>query len=212
MKDSAATKRVAIYARVSTCDQSPESQLRDLRQFAEARGFETVEYVDTGFSGAKQSRPALDRLMDDARKCRFDSVLVWRFDRFARSTKHLLLALEEFRGLGIQFVSYQENIDTTSPLGQALFTIVSAVAQLERDLIRERVRAGLRHARACGKQLGRPRRIVDRDEIVRLKAEGASLREIARRLKIGYGTVRLRLRSAENLKPKAHDRATRREA
>src|ERR1019366_557809 len=193
MKDSAATKRVAIYARVSTCDQSPESQLRDLRQFAEARGFETTEYVDTGFSGAKQSRPALDRLMDDARKCRFDSVLVWRFDRFARSTKHLLLALEEFRGLGIQFVSYQENIDTTSPLGQALFTIVSAVAQLERDLIRERVRAGLRNARGNGKKMGGPKRSVDRERILELKAEGHSLRQIAAKLGVGYGTVRERL-------------------
>ena len=109
----------------------------------------------------------------------------------------MLLALEEFRSLGIQFISYQENIDTTSPLGQALFTIVSAVAQLERDLIRERVNAGIRHARACGKQLGRPRRIVDPDEIVRLKNEGASLREIAKKLSIGYGTVRHRLRSAD---------------
>jgi DNA invertase Pin-like site-specific DNA recombinase len=103
--------------------------------------------------------------------------LVWRFDRFTRSTKHLLLALEEFRSLGVQFVSYQENIDTNSPLGQALFTIVSAVAQLERDLIRERVSAGVRNARAPGKQLGRPRRIVSQDEIIRLKREGASLRQ-----------------------------------
>ena len=128
--------RAAIYARVSTSEQSPELQLRDLRQYAEARGLESSEYVDSGYSGAKQNRPALDRLMDDARKRRFDCILVWRFDRFARSTKHLLLALEEFRSLGVQFISYQENIDTTSPLGQALFTIVSAVAQLERDLIR----------------------------------------------------------------------------
>ena len=135
--------------------------------------------------------------MADASKRKFDSVIVWRFDRFARSTKHLLLALEEFRSLGIQFISYQENIDTSSPLGQALFTIVSAVAQLERDLIRERVNAGIRHARACGKQLGRPRRIVDGNELIRLKAEGASLRQIAKKLGIGYGTVRLRLRSAE---------------
>jgi len=97
--------------------------------------------------------------MDDARKRKFDAMVVWRFDRFARSTKHLLLALEEFRSLGIQFISYQENIDTSSPLGQALFTIVSAVAQLERDLIRERITAGIRNARANGKQLGRPRRI-----------------------------------------------------
>jgi len=122
--------------------------------------------------------------------------VVWRFDRFARSTKHLLLALEEFRSLGVQFISYQENIDTSSPLGQALFTIVSAVAQLERDLIRERVSAGIRNARACGKQLGRPRRIVNDAEVRRLRSEGASLREIATKLDVGYGTVRLRLRNA----------------
>jgi DNA invertase Pin-like site-specific DNA recombinase len=152
------------------------------------------EYTDSGESGAKDSRPKLNELMADARKRKFDAILVWPFDRFARSTKHLLLALEEFRSLGIQFVSYQENIDTTSPLGQALFTIVSAVAQLERDLIRERVSAGIRHARACGKQLGRPRRIVSQDELVGLKNEGHTLREIAKRLHIGYGTVRLRLR------------------
>jgi DNA invertase Pin-like site-specific DNA recombinase len=136
--------------------------------------------------------------MADARKRKFDSVIVWRFDRFARSTKHLLLALEEFRSLGVEFISFRENVDTTSPLGQVMFTILGAIAQLERDLIRERVNAGIRHARACGKQLGRPRRIVDRDEIVRLKEEGASLREICKKLGIGYGTVRLRLRSVEN--------------
>jgi DNA invertase Pin-like site-specific DNA recombinase len=188
--------RVAIYARVSTKDQSCDLQVRDLRAYCAARKFTIFRaYIDEGESGAKSSRPELNNLMADARKRRFDAILVWRFDRFARSTKHLLLALEEFRSLGVQFISYQENIDTSSPLGQALFTIVSAVAQLERDLIRERVNAGIRHARACGKLLGRPCRIVDRDELVRLKAEGASLREIAKKLGIGYGTVRLRLRS-----------------
>jgi DNA invertase Pin-like site-specific DNA recombinase len=167
--------RIGIYARVSTKDQSCDLQLRDLQAYCAARGFTvTREYIDLGHSGATDSRPELDELMADARKRKFDSILVWRFDRFARSTKHLLLALEEFRSLGIQFVSYQENIDTTSPLGQALFTIVSAVAQLERDLIRERVCAGIRNARACGKELGRPRRIVDHDRLVRLKAEGAA--------------------------------------
>src|SRR6201984_3362939 len=187
--------RIALYARVSTKDQSCELQLRDLRAYCAARDFSVQrEYVDVGESGAKDSRPQLNDLMAAARKRLFDAVVVWRFDRFARSTKHLLLALEEFRALGIQFISYQENIDTTSPLGQALFTIVSAVAQLERDLIRERVSAGIRHARACGKQLGRPRRIVSQDELVRLKREGNSLREIAKRLRVGYGTVRLRLR------------------
>ena len=180
--------RVGIYARVSTKDQSCEMQMRDLRAYCAARGFTIIrEYIDNGQSGAKDSRPQLNELMADARKRKFDSILVWRFDRFARSTKHLLLALEEFRSLGIQFVSYQENIDTSSPLGQALFTIVSAVAQLERDLIRERVSAGVRNARANGKQLRRPRRIVSQDEIIRLKRDGASLREISAKLGVGYG-------------------------
>lgn len=188
--------RAAIYVRVSTRDQSVDMQLRDLRAYCAARGFNVSrEYHDVGYSGVKESRPALNELMADARKRKFDVIIVWRFDRFARSTKHLLLALEEFRSIGIQFTSYQENIDTSSPLGQALFTIVSAVAQLERDLIRERVSAGIRNARACGKQLGRPRRIVNRDEVSRLRSEGASLRQIAAKLGIGYGTVRLRLGS-----------------
>src|ERR1700745_991552 len=162
--------RVAIYARVSTKDQSCDLQLRDLRAYCAARGFASVrEFVDVGESGAKDSRPQLNELMPAARKRLFDAIVVWRFDRFARSTKHLLLALEEFRSLGIQFVSYQENMDTSSPLGPALLTIVSAVAQLERDLIRERVSAGIRNARAHGKKFGRPKSSVDRDEILQLR-------------------------------------------
>ena len=188
--------RTVLYCRVSTKDQSCDSQLRDLRGYCTARSFEiTREYVDVGQSGTKDSRLALDELVADARKRKFDSIMVWRFDRFARSTKHLLLALEEFRSLGIQFISYQENIDTASPLGQALFTIVSAVAQLERDLIKERVSAGIRNARACGKQLGRPRRIVNHEELRRLRNRGASIEAIAEKLGVGYGTVRLRLRN-----------------
>ena len=190
--------RVVIYARVSTKDQSCDLQLRDLRSYCTARGFSLLrEYVDVGESGAKDSRPQLNELMAAARKRQLDAVMVWRFDRFARSTKHLLLALEEFRSLGIMFISYQENIDTSSPLGQALFTIVSAVAQLERDLIRERVSAGIRNARASGKQLGRPRRVVNHDEVRRLGTDGASIRQIAQKLGVGYGTVRLRLRQPE---------------
>src|SRR5882762_1025944 len=186
--------RIGIYARVSTKDQSCELQVRDLRAYCAARGFDLVrEYVDVGQSGGKESRPELNKLMEDARKRQFDAIVVWRFDRFARSTKHLLLALEEFRSLGVQFVSYQENIDTSSPLGQALFTIVSAVAQLERDLIRERVSAGIQNARANGKKLGRPRSEVDRERIQELKAQGQSLRQIATKLGVGYGTVRERL-------------------
>ena len=186
--------RMGIYARVSTKDQSCEMQLRDLRAYCAARGFDPVrEYVDVGQSGAKVSRPELNKLMDDARKRQFDAIVVWRFDRFARSTKHLLLALEEFRSLGIQFISYSENVDTSTPLGQAMFVIVSAVAQLERDLIRERVTAGIRNARANGKTLGRPRSRVHREQIVELKAQGQSLRQIAAKLGVGYGTVRARL-------------------
>ncbi len=150
-------KRVAIYARVSTTDQSADSQLLDLRRYVADRGWHLHrEYTDNGVSGTKDNRPALNELMAEAKKRRFGVVLVWRFDRFARSTKHLILALEEFRNLGVDFVSYQENIDTSSPLGSAIFTIISAVAQLERDIIAERVKAGLRRAVEAGKQLGRP--------------------------------------------------------
>jgi DNA invertase Pin-like site-specific DNA recombinase len=192
--------RIGIYARVSTKDQSCELQVRDLRTYCAARGFDLVrEYVDVGQSGAKDSRPELNILMDDARKRQFDAIVVWRFDRFARSTKHLLSALEEFRSLGIQFISYQENIDTSSALGQALFTIVSAVAQLERDLIRERVSAGIRNARANGKKLGRPKCGVDRERILELRAQGHSLREIAAKLGVGYGTVRERLLTSHKI-------------
>ena len=188
--------RIGIYARVSTKDQSCELQVRDLRAYCAARGFDLVrEYVDVGQSGAKDSRPELNKLMDDAQKRQFDAIVVWRFDRFARSTKHLLTALEEFRSLGIQFISYQENIDTSSALGQALFTIVSAVAQLERDLIRERVSAGIRNARANGKRLGRPMRTVDPDRILQMRAEGQTLEQIAENLGVGYVTVRARLQN-----------------
>ena len=192
--------RIGIYARVSTKDQSCELQVRDLRAYCAARGFDLVrEYVDVGQSGAKDSRPELNILMDDARKRQFDAIVVWRFDRFARSTKHLLSAVEEFRSLGIQFISYQENIDTSSALGQALFTIVSAVAQLERDLIRERVSAGIRNARANGKKLGRPKSMVDRERIMELKAQGLSLRQIAANLGVGYGTIRARLLTSHKM-------------
>ncbi len=147
MANRNSTPRVALYARVSTTDQSTDSQLLDLRRYVRERGWNIFkEYVDEGISGTKDSRPALNELMNDAKKRRFDVVLVWRFDRFARSTKHLILALEEFKNLGIYFVSYQENIDTSSPFGSAIFTIISAMAQLERDIIAERVKAGLKGA------------------------------------------------------------------
>ncbi len=190
MANRNSTPRVALYARVSTTDQSTESQLLDLKRYVRERGWNIFkEYVDEGISGTKDSRPALNELMNDAKKRRFDVVLVWRFDRFARSTKHLILALEEFKNLGIDFVSYQENIDTSSPLGSAVFTIISAVAQLERDIIAERVRAGLRRAKENGKKLGRPQAEVPKGEIYRLHSHGLSLRKIATQLNISKSTV-----------------------
>ncbi len=184
------TPRVALYARVSTTDQSTDSQLLDLRRYVSERGWNIFkEYVDEGISGTKDSRPALNELMNDAKKRRFDVVLVWRFDRFARSTKHLILALEEFKNLGIDFVSYQENIDTSSPLGSAIFTIISAVAQLERDIIAERVKAGLRRAKENGKKLGRPRLSLDLEKIQKLRSQGLSLRAIAKATGISRTTV-----------------------
>lgn len=183
-------------------------QLRDLRAYCVARNFPgCTEYVDVGVSGSKDSRPELNRLMDDVRKRKVDAVLCWRFDRFARSTKHLLAALEEFRALGISFISYQENLDTGSPLGQALFTIIAAVAQLERDLIKERVTAGVRNARAKGKTLGRPKRIIDRERIVAMHAKGVSFREISRRLGVSAAVVRERFKQRAEIvvENDAHD-------
>ena len=178
---------VAIYARVSTVGkgQDVDMQLRDLRAYASSRGLLIFkEYVDDGVSGRKNKRLALDMLMNDARKRRFDAVLVWRFDRFARSTKHLVTALEDFRHLGIDFISFQENIDTSSPMGKAMFTIVSAIAELEADIIRERVIAGIANARAKGKRLGRPSTRVDQEEVQRLRDNGFTIRAIADKLNL----------------------------
>jgi DNA invertase Pin-like site-specific DNA recombinase len=165
-------------------------QTRDLEQFALARGWHLVDsYLDLGISGSKDKRPELDRLMADAHKRRFDVVCVWRFDRFARSVSHLLRALETFNALGIAFVSLSEQMDTTTPTGKMVFTVLGAVAELERSLIVERVRAGLRNARAKGKTLGRPRVAVDGARIGRLRAQGRSIREIADELGYSRGVV-----------------------
>ena len=183
--------RVALYARVSTRDQDPTNQLLDLRANALARGWTIAgEYVDIGISGSKDNRPQLNALMNLARKRKLDAVFVWRFDRFARSSQHLLRALEEFRGLGIDFVSYQENLDTSSPLGQAIFTIVGAVAQLERDIIKDRVNAGLRRARSLGKTLGRPQVSFNRLKALELKATGLSNDYIGQQLGVSRETIR----------------------
>ena len=186
------TQRVALYARVSTKNngQNPETQLIALREYAGHRGMTvTDEYVDVGISGAKDRRPELDRMMTDARRRRFDVVLVARFDRFARSTKHLVLALEEFNALGIDFVSLNESIDTSTPMGKMIFTVIGAVAELERSLIRERVMMGLERARRQGKRLGRRRVVVDRERVALLRAHGLSLREIARQMNVSKDKV-----------------------
>ena len=148
--------KAASYARVSTTNgQDPTVQTRELKEYCERRGWEIAsEYVDTGISGAREKRPELDRMMADAHRRCFDAVVVWKFDRFARSVSHLLRALETFKALGIEFVSLSEQVDTSTPMGKMVFTVLGAVAELERSLIAERVRAGLRNARAKGKRLG----------------------------------------------------------
>ncbi|MCI0625309.1 MAG: recombinase family protein [Acidobacteria bacterium] len=188
-------KTVAVYARVSTLEQDCALQLDDLRRFAEQRFGERHEYVEVGVSGAQRRRPQLDALMADARRRRFDVVLVWKFDRFARSVKHLVDSLEEFQALGIDFISYTEGVDTTTPTGQLLFHIVGAVAQFERDLIAERVRAGIAHARAMGKHIGRPRAPIDAKAVEALRTQGHSLRQIAKTLSVPVSRVRRALAS-----------------
>jgi DNA invertase Pin-like site-specific DNA recombinase len=173
--------KAALYARVSTTHgQDVNLQLRELRQFAEARGWEiTGEYVDSGVSGAKDSRPALDRLMSDAKRRKCDVILVWKLDRFGRSLRHLVNALAELEAVGVSFVSLTDNLDLSTPTGRLMFQVIAAMSEFERELIRERVRAGLRNARAKGRKLGRPRAALDAARIGRLRAQGRSLREIA---------------------------------
>jgi DNA invertase Pin-like site-specific DNA recombinase len=187
--------RVAIYARVSTTNgQSPEMQLSDLREYASRRGWDVfAEYVDNGVSGAKESRPELNRLMADAHRRHFDVVLCWKIDRFGRSLKHLVNALADLDSYGIAFVSLRDNLDLSTPSGRLMFQIIGAMAEFERSLIQERVRAGLRNAKLRGKTLGRPRRIVNGDEMARLREQGATFREIAEVVGASPGTVRSRL-------------------
>lgn len=183
--------RVAVYARVSTREQSPDSQLHDLRQFCQARGWQIVkEFVDIGISGAKDERPALRELMQEYAKRRLiDVVLVWRFDRFARSLKHLINTLHELNDLRIHFASYQENLDTSTAQGRLVFSLVGAIAEFERELARERIMSGLRNARAKGTQLGRPEAEFDVAEAVRLHAEGRSLRDLAGHFNVSAATL-----------------------
>jgi DNA invertase Pin-like site-specific DNA recombinase len=171
-------------------------QTRELTEYCQRRGWEVFDlYVDNGVSGKKDSRPALNRLMADAHARRFDVVVCWRFDRFSRSVSHLCRALETFNALDIQFVSLCEQVDTNTPTGKLVFTILGAVAEGERNLIAERVRSGLRNARAKGKRLGRPIKTVDVDRINSLRASGHSWRTIAGMTKLSVGTVHAAARS-----------------
>lgn len=186
--------KVAIYARVSTANngQDPTMQTRELREYCERRGWTVAsdgEYVDLGISGTKEKRPEPDRLMADAHRRRFDCVVVWKFDRFARSVSHLLRALETFKAQGIEFVSFSEPMDTSTPAGKMVFTVLGAVAELERSLIVERVKAGLRNARAKGKRIGRPKVDADTAKIAGLRKAGRSWSEITRETGLTKGTA-----------------------
>ena len=182
-------KRAALYLRVSTLDQHPETQLYDLRQMAAQRGYEVVQEHTDRISGVKARRPGLDEMMRDARRGRFDVVLVWSCDRIARSTRHFLEVLDELNRFGIEFVSFREQIDTGGPLGRAVVVIIGAIAELERSLIVERVRAGMRRARLEGRHIGRPSLELDREAICRDRQHGHSLGQIAREHCISRTTV-----------------------
>ena len=188
-------KRAAIYARISTVRQDEGMQLEDLREMAKRRKWEIIEeYVDRGVSGTKESREALDRMMADAKRGKFDIVMVWKFVRFARSLKHLVTALEEFRELGIQFVSHQEAVDTSTPLGRAMFGLIGIMAEFERELINERVFAGLAQARRNGVQLGRRETEFDEAFAVVLRHEGKSWRKIAELVGVSKSVLHRRMK------------------
>jgi DNA invertase Pin-like site-specific DNA recombinase len=187
-------KRAALYMRVSTVDQHPETQLYDLRQMAAQRGYEIVHEYTERISGVKAKRPGLDQMMADARRGRFDVVLVWASDRIARSVKHFLDVLDELSRLNIEYVSFRENIDTGGPLGRAIVVIIGAVAELERNLIIERVRAGMRRTRLEGRHIGRNPLEPDHAGIQRDRCQGQSLRQIAKGHRVSTATVRRVLR------------------
>lgn len=179
---SESPKIAAVYARVSTLDQEPETQLRELRAYVERRGWRLEDphvYVDKGVSGAKDRRPALDRLMAAAKQRKVDVVVVWALDRLGRSLRHLVTTLDELSALGVDLACYTQPIDTTTPAGRLTFGVLGAVAEFERSMVRERVRAGLARARAAGTRVGRPPARVDREQVLSLRAAGRSLRQIA---------------------------------
>ena len=193
-------KRVALYARVSTSTgkQDTETQLHQLRQYCQARDFTIYkEYMDE-MSGTRNDRPRFNQMMDAARKRQFDAVLVFRFDRFSRSTKTLIDSLEEFQNIGIDFISFSENIDTSTPMGKCMFTIIGAFSAMEREVIRERVCAGLDNAKAKGVELGRPREKFDTALAISLSKQGLGVRKIAKRVGVSYGTVHRYLKGVTN--------------
>ncbi len=192
-------KKTAIYARVSTNDQHVETQLYDLRQLAAQRGYEIVgEYTDHGVSGTKARRPGLDSLMSDAHRHKFSVVLVAAFDRVARSTKHFLQVMDEFDDLGIEFVSHRENVDTSGPMGRLFLTLIGSIAELESDLIKERIRAGMRRAKLEGQRLGRQPLDVDHDALVADRLGGMSLTKVARKYGVSRASVVRFVRAAQN--------------
>jgi DNA invertase Pin-like site-specific DNA recombinase len=189
---STPTLRAAIYGRVSTTNHGQDigMQMRELREYCERRGLQIVgEYTDVGVSGSKDSRPQLNRLMADAKQRRFDAVCVWKLDRFGRSLRHLVNALADLEALGVVFISIKDNLDLSTPSGRLMFQIIGAMAEFERALIQERVRAGIRNARAKGRRIGRPRVAVDAARIAALRASGLSWPSIAREMGISVGTV-----------------------
>lgn len=191
-------KTAALYLRVSTVDQHPETQLHDLRAMAQQRGFQIVaEYADR-ISGTKARRPGLDDLLRDARRGRFQVVLVWASDRIARSVRHFLEVLDEFNRLGVEFVSFRENLDTGGPLGRAVVIIIGAIAELERNLIIERVRAGMRRARLEGRHIGRRPIEIDRVAVLRDRNRGDSLTSIAKTHRVSRATVSRLLKQAKD--------------
>jgi len=182
--------RVALYSRVSTNEQNASMQVEELRAYCQRRQWDIAEeFTDSGVSGAKESRPALNRLLSESKRRKFDAVLVYRYDRFARSLRGLVNALAEFDALGIHFVSLHEGVDTSTPNGRLVFGIFASIAEFERELIRSRVRSGLAAARARGMRIGRPKVIVDARRLASLRNSGASWPKIAKALGIGVGTA-----------------------
>jgi DNA invertase Pin-like site-specific DNA recombinase len=179
-----------LYARVSTGDQNEGMQVREMRELAERRGCDIEVFIDAGFSGAKVKRPELDRMMGLVRRGKCDVVIVYRFDRFARSTQHLVNALEEFRAMGVSFISVHEAIDTTTPMGRFAFTVFAAIAEFERELIRERVRSGMAHAKANGRHVGRRAFNLNANQIAIRRDDGFTWQQIADELRVGESTVR----------------------